>query len=121
MQNAGAADHWAAAGDNDGGTVQEILKKMRPNELLRGVVERCGTNETPKNNFELVLLVQHSIYRKLGCPKHKCQLGDTLLLQAPHAASGLLKGLCPFPILECLLRVAFAASQARERRHEPQH
>ena len=69
MQNAGAADHWAAAGDNDGGTVQEILNKMHPNELLRGVVERCGTNETPKDNLELVLLVQHSNLPDIGLSK----------------------------------------------------
>ena len=40
MQNTGAADHWAAAGDNDSGIVQEILDKVLPNELLRSVIER---------------------------------------------------------------------------------
>ena len=118
MQNTGAADHWTAAGDNDSGTVEEILNKVRPNELLRRVIERCGANETPKNNRKLRSI---RIYQILDCPKHKCQLGDTLLLRGRRAASGLLKDLCPFPTLEFLRRMAFAASLVLKRRHEPQH
>ncbi len=46
MKNTSTADHRPAAGDNDGGIMQETFNQVLPNELLRGVVKSWCAYET---------------------------------------------------------------------------